>query len=70
MMCNSVAMERHDLLKDRGGRIDVLVTREGSFDADSRIDQAIAESFPASDPPSWSSGVDQATPRGKEQCDD
>ena len=47
------------LLQSRGGRIDPLRVVEGRFDADSRVDQAIAESFPASDAPSWNSGLDR-----------
>lgn len=56
--------EPDDLLKARGGRIDPMIVREGCFDSDARIDQAIAESFPASDAPSWNSGVDKAKPLG------
>lgn len=53
-----------DLLRQRGGRIDPMRVPEGAFDSDTRIDQGIAESFPASDPPSWNSGVDDEEPGG------
>jgi hypothetical protein len=45
--------------EERGGRIDPLKSPEGPLDSDDRIDEAIAESFPASDPPSFNSGVDE-----------
>jgi hypothetical protein len=59
-------MPKRDLLERRGGRIDPMRNQQGPFDAESRIDQAIAESFPASDPPSWNSGV-EAEPRKKKK---
>ena len=43
----------------RGGRIDPLRSPDPPLDADDRVDQAIAESFPASDPPSSNAGVDE-----------
>lgn len=50
---------RQDWQKERGGRIDPMKYPEGKIDDDERIDEAIAESFPASDPPSSNSGVDR-----------
>jgi hypothetical protein len=59
-----MATTGEDLLKSRGGRIDHLRVRDSGFDADARIDQAIAESFPASDAPSWNSGLDASPVTG------
>jgi hypothetical protein len=47
-----------DWEKERGGRIDQLRSPEGRISDDDRVDEAIAESFPASDPPSFSGGVE------------
>jgi hypothetical protein len=46
-------------VNDRGGRIDPMRTLASPIDDDDRVDQAIAESFPASDPPSFAGGVDR-----------
>jgi hypothetical protein len=45
-----------DWEKERGGRIDPITYTETVTD-DERVDEAIAESFPASDPPSFNAGV-------------
>jgi hypothetical protein len=44
---------RKDWQEERGGRIDPITSPEPPLDDDDRIDEAIAESFPASDPPSF-----------------
>lgn len=46
-----------DWQKERGGRIDPLRDPKTPLSDEERIDEAIAESFPASDPPSYNSGV-------------
>ena len=51
--------EKEHWQKERGGRIDPLKDIEPLFDDDERVDQAIAESFPASDPPSFNGGIDE-----------
>ena len=50
---------QHDQPGDRGGRIDPLRDPASPMDDDDRVDQAIAESFPASDPPSSNAGIDR-----------
>jgi hypothetical protein len=51
---------RRNWQEERGGRIDPNGDPlESPLDADERVDQAIAESFPASDPPSSNAGVDE-----------
>ncbi|MDQ3282647.1 MAG: hypothetical protein M3Q69_14695 [Acidobacteriota bacterium] len=50
---------REDWQEERGGRIDPLGQPGAPVNDDDRIDEAIAESFPASDPPSWNGGVEK-----------
>lgn len=47
--------------KERGGRIDHFASPVGPLDDDARIDEYIAESFPASDSPSWNGGLEGTT---------
>ena len=53
---------RHDWQEERGGRIDPIMSPDAPMDDDDRIDEAIAESFPASDPPSFNGGVNEEEP--------
>ncbi len=42
-----------------GGRDDDFMNRRDRLAAEHAIDEVLADSFPASDPPSWNSGVAQ-----------
>jgi hypothetical protein len=44
------------------GRTDVLSERRDRPEAERAIDEVLAESFPASDPPSWNPGVSRPAP--------
>ena len=55
-------MAENETPMNRGGRIDPMRSPDPPIDEDERIDVAIAESFPASDPPSFNSGIDH-TPK-------
>ncbi len=57
MLIRSSAADRDDSQDQRPKMVDV---------GESEIDQTLADSFPASDAPSWTLGVTEAPPRERE----
>jgi hypothetical protein len=44
--------------------VDEAVDRQARLDAERALDEVLADSFPASDPPSWNSGISRPRPAG------
>jgi hypothetical protein len=44
--------------------VDEAVDRQARLDAERALDEVLADSFPASDPPSWNSGIIRPQPAG------